>query len=109
MTFAAAYSEAAPTREQVEAMRGAVVLDFGTRWCGHCQAATPLVASALSGDEHITHLRIEDGRGRPLGRAYQVKLWPTLVMLRDGHEVARVVRPTREADLCPALEVLRQA
>lgn len=42
----------------------------------------------------VRHLKIEDGPGRPLGRSFGIKLWPTLVFLRDGTEVARVVRPT---------------
>jgi thioredoxin 1 len=41
----------------------------------------------------VRHLKVEDGRGRPLGRAFGVRLWPTLVLLRDGEELARVVRP----------------
>jgi len=32
-----------------------------------------------------------------------VKLWPTLVYLSDGVEVARVVRPWRESDVEEAL------
>jgi thioredoxin 1 len=28
-----------------------------------------------------------------------VKLWPTLIFLRDGAEVARVVRPSEVADV----------
>ena len=38
-------------------------------------------------------MRIEDGPGRRLGRSFGVKLWPTFVFLRDGREVARLVRP----------------
>ncbi len=41
----------------------------------------------------MIHIKIEDGRGKPLGRSFRVKLWPTLVLLQDGVEVARVVRP----------------
>lgn len=44
-------------------------------------------------------MKIEDGRGRPLGRAFGIKLWPTLVFLRDGVEVARVVRPLDAAQI----------
>ena len=49
----------------------------------------------------IDHLRVEDGPGRRLGRTYRVKLWPTLVLLRDGCEIARVVRPRGLRDLQP--------
>jgi len=40
----------------------------------------------------VRHLNIADARGR-LGRSFGVKLWPTLVLLADGKEAARLVRP----------------
>jgi len=87
------YETKAPTREEVAAMPGAVVLQFGTDWCGYCEAAEPLIANAFADFPAVSHRRIEDGKGRPLGRSFGVKLWPTLVFLVDGREVARVVRP----------------
>lgn len=82
-------------------MRGLVLLDFGTDWCGHCSAARVAVDGWIQGHLGVAHLRIEDGPGRALGRAYQVKLWPTLVLLCDGREIARAVRPRVAADLWP--------
>lgn len=52
-------------------------------------------------------MRIEDGRGRPLGRSFKVKLWSSLILLRDGVEIARVVRPRSATDLAPLAEALR--
>ncbi len=104
--FDADYLESAPTREEIDATPGALVLEFGTGWCGHCQAATPLIRATLGGLEGVAHLRVEDGRGRPLGRSFAVKLWPTLVLMQDGREVARVVRPTCADDLQTALSLL---
>ena len=83
----------------VAAMPGWVLLDFGTDWCGHCMAARSAVDAWREARPELDHLRIEDGRGLPLGRAHQVKLWPTLVLLRDGREVARAVRPREARDL----------
>jgi len=100
------YREEAPSREAVDAMRGALVIEFGTDWCGYCQAAQPAIASALAGREGVEHLKIEDGRGRPLGRSFRVKLWPTLVVMHDGTEVARVVRPTDAETVAEALRAL---
>ena len=54
-------------------------------------------------DEETTHIKVEDGPGQPLGRSYKVKLWPTLVVLKNGQEVARVVRPTTQAEVDEAL------
>lgn len=87
------YDQAAPTREEIDVRHGALVVQFGANWCGFCQEAQPLIDEALSAHPELQPLMVEDGRGRPLGRSFRVKLWPTLVFLKDGQEVARVVRP----------------
>ena len=91
-----------PSRAEVDALAGPTVLEFGTGWCGWCRGAQPLIAQALEG-QGVRHLQVEDGPGRPLGRSYRVKLWPTLVFLKDGQEVGRVVRPSTRAELDEAL------
>jgi thioredoxin 1 len=92
-----------PTRAEVDALAGATVIEFGTSWCGWCRGAQPLIAGALKGHTGVRHIKVEDGAGRPLGRSYRVKLWPTLVFLKDGQEVARVTRPSSRAELTDAL------
>lgn len=82
-----------PTRDEVAAMPGPMVLVFGTNWCGHCAAVEPHLAAVMPSYPEVRLIRVEDGRGRPLGRSFGVKLWPTLVFLRDGEEVGRAVRP----------------
>ncbi|MGT2472869.1 thioredoxin family protein [Paraburkholderia terrae] len=99
MTNANQYSKVAPTRADVDAMAGLTVVEFGTDWCGYCQGAQPVIGKALGQHPGTRHLKIEDGPGRPLGRSFKVKLWPTLVFVRDGVEVARVVRPTDAAQI----------
>ncbi len=81
------------TRAEVDALRGLAVLEFGAGWCPICQSARPFIDRALAARPDVRHLWVEDGKGKPLGRSYRVKLWPTLVFLRDGREVARLVRP----------------
>ena len=96
----------APSRAEIDAMLGAVLLEFGTDWCGHCRAARPAVASALASHPGVRHVRVEDGPGRALGRSFGVTLWPTLVFLRDGQERDRVVRPRDTARIAPALDTI---
>lgn len=104
MDDAARYAPNAPDRADVAALPGPTVLEFGTDWCGHCLAARPFVEQAFAAAPAVRHLRIEDGPGRTLGRAYRVKLWPTLVFLRDGVELARVVRPLGAGAIAAALD-----
>jgi thioredoxin 1 len=83
----------APTREQLSQRTGPVVVEFGTDWCGHCIAAAPQVQGLLARHPGVTHVKVEDGRGRPLGRSFGVKLWPNFVFMRDGAVVQQLARP----------------
>jgi thioredoxin 1 len=100
------YLNPGPSREAVEALPGAVLLEFGTDWCGYCQGAAPLIESALAEFPDVEHIRVEDGPGRKLGRSYRVKLWPTVIALKDGVEVGRVVRPTNTEEVREALALI---
>ena len=94
MPFDSLYHEEEPTREEIDGGSGPVLLEFGANWCGHCQALAPTVEALLSEHPEVQHVRIADGRGKRLGRSFRVKLWPTLVLLRDGEVIAELVRPT---------------
>ncbi|MET0893967.1 MAG: thioredoxin family protein, partial [Pseudoxanthomonas sp.] len=99
MPYQSAYAVAEPERSSVDAMAGLTLLEFGAPWCGHCIAAQEALQVLLASQPAIRHIKIEDGRGRPLGRSFRVKLWPTLVLLQDGVEIARAVRPRERGDL----------
>jgi len=98
------YAATEPSRASIDMMDGPTVMEFGSPWCGHCRAAQPLLASALADHPRVRHIKIADGSGRPLGRSFNVKLWPTLVFLRNGRETARLVRPRVESAIREALE-----
>ena len=97
------YVPTEPARSEVDAMAGPTVIEFGTNWCGWCRGAQPLIAQAFAGQSGVRHFKVEDGPGRPLGRSYRVKLWPTLVFLKDGQEVARITRPSSADEVRDAL------
>ena len=106
MTYIPTYAVDAPDRAEIDALPGVVLLEFGVDWCPHCQGAQPAIEAALHDHPELRHVKVEDGPGRRLGRSFRVKLWPTLILLRDGQEVARVVRPTEVGDLQEALSAV---
>ena len=94
-----------PTREQVDAEHGPVLLEFGTAWCGHCRAVALKLKELLDSHPEVKHVKVEDGPGRPLGRSFQVRLWPSFVFLRDGTVVRQLARPSH-ASLEEAMSAL---
>ena len=83
-----------PTREEIDALKGTVLIEFGASWCEHCRAAQPLVAEVMAMRPEIRFIWVEDGKGKALGRSFHVKLWPTLIFLKNGREIERLVRPS---------------
>ena len=100
------YLDTEPSHSEIVAMKGPTLLEFGAPWCGVCRATQPAIDAALAALPDVRHVKVADGPGKPLGRAFRVKLWPTLVLLRDGTEVERLVRPMGEAAIRDALRRL---
>ena len=97
--FASAYTVAAWDRAGIDALAGVTLLEFGTDWCPICQGAQSLIRTVVEEHPDVRHLKVEDGKGRPLGRSFRIKLWPTVIVLKDGVEVGRVVRPESAGEL----------
>lgn len=106
MSYAAQHLAQPPSRDEVDRLAGATVVEFGTPWCGHCQRAQPLIENALKDRAEIAHIKVEDGPGQRLGRTFGVKLWPTLVFLKDGKELERLVRPQGANEVAQALQAI---
>lgn len=106
MAMNATYAPIEPSRAEVDRLDGPSLLEFGSPTCGHCRAAQPLLVSALADHPRVRHLKIADASGRLLGRSYQVKLWPTLVFLSDGREMARLIRPRDMSEIRRSLALI---
>lgn len=103
MPYERDYAAVEPVRTEVDALPGWTLLEFGAPWCGHCVHAQGAIRDALAVHPDVRHLKVEDGPGRPLGRSFRIKLWPTLVLLEAGAERGRAVRPRQTAEVARLL------
>jgi thioredoxin 1 len=99
-----AYAEVEPARAEIDALPGPALLEFGSVSCGYCIRAQSLLTAAFATHPDVRHVKVEDGSGRPLGRSFAVRQWPTLIFLRDGKEVARLIRPSRAQEVSEAFD-----
>ncbi len=106
MSYISQYTPETLSRDELDQTQGPMVVEFGTNWCGICRGSQADIKAALDDHPSVAHLKVEDGKGRRLGRTFGVKLWPTLVFLQDGQEVARVVRPESSENIEEALSKL---
>lgn len=100
------YASVEPTRAEVDARIGPAIVEFGAPWCPHCQNAQPLLEQAMFEHPTVHHTKVEDGKTCMLGRTFRVKLWPTIIFLKDGVEVTRLVRPENAELILKALELI---
>lgn len=105
MSYVADFPADEPTRAEVDALPGATLLEFGAPWCPHCQAVQAQLRQLLGPE--VRHIKVEDGRGKPLGRSFAVKLWPNLVFLRDGQVLAQLARAS-SPDIESAFQLLNK-
>lgn len=78
----------------------AVVHVWGADWCGDCRSQLPDFAAALAaaGVQNVEQYPVEREDGEKYGpnvEEYDVELIPTVVVERDGEELARFVEEER--------------
>jgi len=69
-----------------------VVVDFFAEWCGPCQMLSPVLESlAPQYEGKLKIVKIDIDNSQDLAMEYKVVSVPTIVFLKDGQEVDRVV------------------
>lgn len=78
--------------ESVIAENKVTLIDFTATWCGPCQAMKPwLKKTARNYEGKVKFVAVDVDKSGEVAKEYQIKAMPTLVVLKDGKEVGRVV------------------
>lgn len=82
-----------------------VVVDFWATWCGPCQRIAPLVeqlAAEYEGRAVVGKYNVDEGE--TLSAEFGVRNIPTLIFVKDGKLLDRMVGAASKADIAAKIE-----
>jgi thioredoxin 1 len=88
------------TKENFDELTGSglVLVDVWAESCRPCVVLGPHMESIADANPDLTVVKVDASKARRLCMSLQVRGLPTMLLLRDGQEVARISEPNLTAD-----------
>ena len=74
-----------------EIKEGIVLVDFFATWCGPCKMQSPIIDSLKEERSDIKIMKVDVDKEEDVARTYGIMSIPTLMLFKDGKEVAKNV------------------
>ena len=74
-----------------EINEGLVLVDFYAEWCGPCKMLSPILEQINDEDENVKIIKVNIDDSRFLANYYQIQSIPTLILLKNGQFLNRII------------------
>ena len=81
-----------------------VLVDFWATWCGPCRMLAPVIEEIAAEADGFKVGKLDTDENVPLAVEYRVMSIPTVVLFRDGKEVARSIGVVPKENLLAMLD-----
>lgn len=70
---------------------GLVLVDFFAEWCGPCRMLTPIIEELANDVPSVLIFKVNIDESPETSQRYGISSIPTMLLLKDGQEVKKVV------------------
>jgi thioredoxin 1 len=86
--------------EAVLASQGLVMVDFWAEWCGPCRMIAPVLEQIADESQgRVSLMKVNVDENSSLAARYEIRSIPTILIVKDGAVVDRVVGAVPKATL----------
>ena len=92
-----------------ETKSGITLVDMYADWCGPCRALTPILEELEGQVEGVKFVKVDTDASPTISSAYGIMSIPTVIILKDGQEVKRIVGLNPKSAYIDALEAVKNS
>ncbi len=81
-----------------------VLVDFYADWCGPCKMLSPIIEEVAKENKDTKFVKINVDEAQDLAIKYNIMSIPTLVVIKDGREVNRIVGLVDKTEILSILQ-----